>query len=209
MQARNDEVPTLPSKQELIVAAARKLFLEAGYGATSMDAIASQAGVSKRTVYSRFHKKELLFAAVMGDMCQQMGGPKPEDPVPEGAPEEVLKILGRHLLSGVLQSEALDLFRVVLAESVQFPELGEVFWNTGPERVKCLLSGYLAKLDRAGILSVPNPDLAALQFIGMVNWPYHTPLLFGIGKPPTDEELDRALVQAVAVFLGGLRRPLR
>ncbi|MBT7942379.1 MAG: TetR family transcriptional regulator, partial [Alphaproteobacteria bacterium] len=34
-----------PSKRELIVAAARKLFLESGFGSTSMDAIAAQAGV--------------------------------------------------------------------------------------------------------------------------------------------------------------------
>ncbi len=40
----------LPTKRELIAAAARKLFLEAGFGATSMDAIAAQAGVSKRRV---------------------------------------------------------------------------------------------------------------------------------------------------------------
>ena len=54
-----------PSKRDLIVEAARKLFLEAGYGTTSMDALAAKAGVSKPTIYSYFANKEALFGAVM------------------------------------------------------------------------------------------------------------------------------------------------
>ncbi len=48
-----------------IVEAATALFLDAGYGAVSMDAIARRAGVSKRSVYSYFSGKEALFGAVM------------------------------------------------------------------------------------------------------------------------------------------------
>ena len=60
-----------PSKQELIVSAARKLFLSASYDVISMDAIAAEAGVSKATVYSHFQNKEALFAGVMNKMCEE------------------------------------------------------------------------------------------------------------------------------------------
>ncbi len=195
----------LPSKRELIVAAARKLFLEAGYGATSMDAIAAEAGVSKRTVYSHFQNKESLFAAIMGDMCRIIGGSNPEEPIPDEEPEQVLKTLGLHILHSVLEPEALDVFRVVLAENATFPELGSAFWDAGPVVMKNYLAWYLTELDRRGVLSVPDADLAAFQFMGMIKWPCHIRLLFGAGKPPTKKELGIALDQAVSIFVNGLR----
>lgn len=45
--------------------AARELFATQGCELASVDAIAAQAGVSKRTVYDRFGDKETVFAAVV------------------------------------------------------------------------------------------------------------------------------------------------
>ncbi|MFQ5939957.1 MAG: TetR/AcrR family transcriptional regulator C-terminal domain-containing protein [Alphaproteobacteria bacterium] len=53
---------------------------------------------------------------------------------------------------------------------------------------------------------VPDPDLAALQFIGIVTGPYLLPRLLGVAAPPSEAELDQALEQAVSAFLNGLRR---
>jgi len=194
-----------PSKRELIVAAARKLFLGNGFGSTSMDAIAAEAGVSKRTVYSHFENKETLFAAIMGDMCEIVSGDNPDEPIPDKNPEEVLKALGLHILHSVMEPEALDVFRVVLAENATFPELGKAFWDAGPEMMKEYLATYLAELDRRGVLSVPDPDLAAFQFMGMIKWPYHIRLLFNAGDQPTQGELETALDQAVSVFVNGTK----
>jgi TetR/AcrR family transcriptional regulator of autoinduction and epiphytic fitness len=47
------------------VQAAVQEFRRLGYDATSMDAIAASAGVSKRTVYNHFPGKEDLFAAIL------------------------------------------------------------------------------------------------------------------------------------------------
>src|SRR5215218_5078029 len=43
--------------RRLIVDAARRLFLERGYGVTTMDAIAAEAGVAVSTVYAIFKNK--------------------------------------------------------------------------------------------------------------------------------------------------------
>src|ERR1700760_4464083 len=53
------------SKAESILAAAKRMFLEGGFGAVSMDQIAREAGVSKATVYAHFAGKEELFGAVI------------------------------------------------------------------------------------------------------------------------------------------------
>jgi len=202
--SEKSKAPT-PSKRELIVAAARKLFMETGFGSTSMDAIAAEAGVSKRTVYSHFENKETLFAAIMGDMCRIIGGADPDEPIPDENPEQVLKAVGLHILHSVMEPEALDVFRVVLAENATFPELGKAFWNAGPEVMKDYLAGYLTELNRRGVLSVPDPDMAAFQFMGMIKWPYHIRLLFGAGGLPTQDELEAALDQAVSVFVNGTK----
>ena len=62
-----DRIEALPnSKAESILAAAKRTFLAAGFGAVSMDTIAREAGVSKATVYAHFAGKEELFGAVIG-----------------------------------------------------------------------------------------------------------------------------------------------
>ncbi len=55
-----------------VLAAARKLFVAAGYGATSLQQIADEAGVAVQTIYATFGNKptilsELLDTAIAGD----------------------------------------------------------------------------------------------------------------------------------------------
>lgn len=195
-----------PGKRDLIVEAARKLFLGSGYGATSMDAIAAEAGVSKRTVYSHFQNKETLFGAIIGDMCSAMGGPNATALSTDQSPEQVLTAYGRQILKLVLNPEALAVFRVVLSESPQFPELSQLFCTAGPDPMCNFLSNYLTGLGKAGIVDVDDPDTAAKQFTNMVKGPYFTSLLFGVGSPPTREEAERSLEQAVSIFLKGIRK---
>src|SRR5258706_6008183 len=46
-----------------ILDVATALFLSDGFGATSIEAVAKRAGISKRTLYHRFNGKEMLFEA--------------------------------------------------------------------------------------------------------------------------------------------------
>ena len=50
--------------RRLIVDAARKLFLERGYVATTMDAIAKEAGVAVSTVYAIYKNKRAILRAI-------------------------------------------------------------------------------------------------------------------------------------------------
>lgn len=55
----------LSGKAEAVVAAAIDLFLKQGFRATSMEAIAREAGVAKPTLYSYFADKNAVFAAAV------------------------------------------------------------------------------------------------------------------------------------------------
>ena len=61
------EDPRITRSRALIMSAAARVFLLRGYPGTSVDDIAVEAGVSKRTVYNVFDDKEQLFRAIIGD----------------------------------------------------------------------------------------------------------------------------------------------
>ena len=57
--------PRVVRSRRKVIEAATELFLRDGYVATTMDAIAAAAGVSKRTVYNNFDDKDALFTEVV------------------------------------------------------------------------------------------------------------------------------------------------
>ncbi|HCR79885.1 MAG TPA: TetR family transcriptional regulator, partial [Alcanivorax sp.] len=61
--------PKDPAKREAILDAAKALFIAQGFAGTSMDAVATEAGASKLTVYSHLSDKATLFAAAVEAKC--------------------------------------------------------------------------------------------------------------------------------------------
>jgi AcrR family transcriptional regulator len=57
--------------RRLIVDAASRLFLERGYGLTTMEAIAAEAGVSVRTVYAIFKNKRAFLREIRSALLDQ------------------------------------------------------------------------------------------------------------------------------------------
>lgn len=58
-------------KREAILKGAEDVFLSMGYKDASMDAIASEAGISKKTVYNHFQSKENLFEAIVDNLLEE------------------------------------------------------------------------------------------------------------------------------------------
>ncbi len=56
-----------------IHAAARELFAKKGFAATTMDDIASRAGVAKGAVYHHFGSKEEIFERVLDGVFLEVG----------------------------------------------------------------------------------------------------------------------------------------
>jgi AcrR family transcriptional regulator len=192
-------------KRAAIVEAACALFLENGYGATSMDQITAEAAVSKRTVYSHFDGKEALFEGVMNGLCIRLAGGCPLGDTWDGPPEEILTIAGRWLLTLITRPEAVALDRVVTGESARFPRLGEVFFRMGPGRMIEQFAGYLATQHTAGTLAAPDPHTAATRLLEMIRGPIHMPLLLGLRQTPDDAEIERSVDEAVRLFIAAHR----
>jgi AcrR family transcriptional regulator len=60
----------VPTRRDEIVDAAIPIFLRFGYKKASMDAVAAAANLSRQTVYLHFPGKEVLFRAVVDELCQ-------------------------------------------------------------------------------------------------------------------------------------------
>lgn len=58
--------------REAVLRAARQLFAEQGYAATSLNAIAARAGVSKGALFHHFTSKEDLFLVIWRDLQMEM-----------------------------------------------------------------------------------------------------------------------------------------
>jgi TetR/AcrR family transcriptional repressor of mexJK operon len=188
-------------KRQMVLAAASELFMQQGYGATSMDAIARAAGVSKATMYAHFASKDLLFATIVNEACRDnmvVG-----DFLPDEAPdlEAALTDLGGRMLRFLLEERALAIHRVVIAESVRFPELGRAFYDNGPRLFRDMFGGWLLRQQAAGRLLVPDAAVAAEQFVGLLRTGLHTRATLGLAPPPTQNEIDATVTAAVSTFL--------
>ena len=127
-----------PSKRAAIESAALALFLRDGYARTSVDAVAREAGVSKRTVYDYYGDKQRLFLDVI---ARTQAGHEDhfrellDATLPADAPdlEAALVAFGRAFASGVAQTPDRNaMVRLLVAEAAHFPELLER-WR-GPAR---------------------------------------------------------------------------
>jgi TetR/AcrR family transcriptional repressor of mexJK operon len=191
----------LSGKAESILAAAQRTFLASGFGAVSMDAIAREAGASKATLYAYFSSKEELFGAVVareGERYFRGFSARGLDPL---AVETSLTEIAQRFLDLVLSPDAIAVNRITIAEAARFPQLGEVFWRAGPERTRAQIEEFLRHADAAGTLAVPNPRLAAEQFIALLRGDIHQRQLLRVDSTVDQVERAAAADAAVATFL--------
>jgi AcrR family transcriptional regulator len=189
---------------ETILDAATELFLAEGYGATSIEAVAERARVSKRTFYHRFPDKRALFTAVLHRIT---GSLRPPGGVPlfEGNTlEEVLGRLARLMVRAAVAPAALSVHRLIVSESRRFPELAAALVDEGSTSE--VMKGIAAHLEADAAFhggSIPA-EFAASQFMQlMVAVPQRRAL--GLGVPMTIEELDAWALASVDLFLNGCR----
>jgi len=217
ISAANDRPTTADSgagrrgaaKRRAVLDAAGALFLEGGYGATSMDAVAERAGVAKQTLYNHFGSKEALFAAICGELCDRLLGELPSVVVPAGAAEapleEVLLGLARRHSEVILTPASLALHRILVAESPRFPELGPATWAAGGIPALDTLAHFLAERERRGELALDDPHLAAERFYGAITGCLQVRALLNVEPRPAPGGLERRLRGCVAAFVAGHR----
>ncbi|RVT82009.1 TetR/AcrR family transcriptional regulator [Rhodobacteraceae bacterium CCMM004] len=188
-------------KFDQVVDGARQVFMTDGYEGASVDTIAKAAGVSKATLYSYFSDKRLLFMEVAQRECAVQANRAIDRIEEDGSPREVLCEAAGHMVRFFLSHFGRQVYRICVAESDRFPEIGQKFYESGPMVVRTMLMEYLSEAVDRGELAIDDIELAADQFPELCKASLHIPLVLGIKSEFTDAEIDRVISGAVDMFL--------
>jgi AcrR family transcriptional regulator len=193
------------AKRRQIVEGARAVFLAQGFDAASMADIAREAGVSKGTLYVYFKNKEELFAEIVKLECSSHAeGTFELDPNDHDV-ERVLTQLGINYVRFLCTMEKAASLRIVIAIAERKPEIGKVFYETGPAFGIARLRSYLEAQVKAGILNIEDCEIVACQFLDSCQSTLFKPVLFKFGAPPNADDVRRVVNIAVRAFLAAYR----
>jgi AcrR family transcriptional regulator len=176
-----------------------------------VDTIARAAGVSKATLYSYFSDKRLLFMEVARCECGKQAAEAVELIDMTASPEKVLTEAATRMLTFSLSDFGMRVFRICVAESDRFPELGRQFYESGPALVRERLTKYLSCASERGQLRIEDMSLAANQFMELCKADLFHRVVFGIRDVCTEEDRARVIKGAVDMFLAryGVDQPDR
>ena len=186
-------------KRETILSIARQVFLEEGYAAASMSTIAARVGGSKGTLYNYFRSKAELFVAVIQNQCE-INQAEIFD-MPHSDLRTYLTQLAGRVARLMLSEEVISMHRIVVAEAVRFPEIGEALYEAGPKRGKARMIAYFNQAIAEGRLKPCDPGRAAEQALELTLAGLYRRRLWNVGPPPTEAEIDANVKAAIDIFM--------
>lgn len=183
--------------------AALTTFLQHGYEMTTIDQIANELGMSKRTVYALYKDKAALFkAAVLRAIerysvsCDEL-----EALITDDLRESLTAIARRHI-ANISTDDSLKLQRILNAQAYRFPELGDAAFRHGTGKTIDLLSRLFRKHAATGEIDVADPDRMAVVFLSFV---VGIPARLMIrGTIPSQEEIEDRMQFAIDLLFKGI-----
>lgn len=210
--ARRARRPSGQSSADAILIGAKRLFLAEGYDGVNLERIAEAAGVSRQTVYNQFGSKEAVFRSMIefhwasinrDDTFSQL--PKSHQSkarTPEN-PRAILKRLADAIFRFVTDTDQIAFTRLVISESRRLPWIGQEFYRLGKQPLLRAFVGCIETMIEDRQLSCPNPELAAHQFLGLIQEFIIWPRVMAIGPAILDLPPDKVVIEeAIQMFLG-------
>jgi TetR/AcrR family transcriptional repressor of mexJK operon len=186
-------------RERRILEAALKVFAEMGYSGATMDAVATEAGLTKPTLYSYFPSKESLFQGMMLGKRDRMLDVF-EHPSPEGMVQD-LHTFAWDYADTVMRPDMLSLARLIIGEVQRFPEIGRAYQASGPDHLLRGIMRYLDGQRDAGRLDFDDAELAAQDLWGLILSAPRTQALYMPDSPPDRATLARYIDNGLRVFL--------
>lgn len=204
--------PRARAKRDQIRAAAQKLFLERGFAGVSTDAISSEAGVSKETLYNYFPNKEKLLTDCLEHLITTSST---DEPLTAGSSPPIdnrddlrnaLLGLAHGLITSLMQPDYLALVRVIITETPRLPQLGNLFCSAVPETAFRSVTDLLTKAQEQGVTRVADAEAASRMFVGpLLTYVLIDGLLVGDG--PIHQPSPNKLESIVDLYLQAITTP--
>lgn len=186
-------------KREQIIKAATREFLKQGFQNCSMDTIAHNAEVSKRTVYNHFNSKEELFVSILAHLSEGDHPVFDQDFSSDQSIEDQLLEIAR-IEVDILQSKDVQQYaRILLGELIRSDDMVQLFESKRPS----CHAGFIIWLEKTiaeGKLAVADSELASEQFFGLLKTHAFWPTLFNKQLLDTESK-EQAARSTVTMFL--------
>jgi TetR/AcrR family transcriptional repressor of mexJK operon len=192
-------------RHEELLNIALDIFLERGFEQATMEEIAIQVGMSKRTVYARYEDKGALFKAAVRRAIERTTMPREAlEAVATDDLEETLAAIARLRIVNVARPVATKLQRILSAQSYRFPELFNAAFEEGAGPTIRFLTDLFERFSKQGEINVTEPQRAAAAFLSLaVGGPAR---IIVSGNKLDDTEIEKHIRFAVGLFLVGIRR---
>lgn len=179
-------------------------FLERGFEQATIEAIAADMSMTKRTVYARYPSKTDLFhAAVQRGIESYAPSQDRIAAICADTIEQTLVNIAKLRVELIQTSNGMKLQRVINTESFRFPEIFTMYYKLAIRPTVRYLADLLQRETDAGRLAIDDPRMAARVFMSMV---VGGPARFIISGFTLDEdELDTRILFSVRLFLSGAR----
>lgn len=203
--ASRAEDPRVKRSRAAAMEAATSLFLKNGYTATTMDEVAEQAGLTKRTLYNNYADKEALFTEAVRDViafAEQFASGLDADFFDTVAadPATTLNDLARRLALAIMRPPVIALRRLLISEAGAFPHLAREYFDRAPGTVLDVLTAGFGRIQDADRFRIDDPRLAAEQFAYLVvGAPLDRAIL--VGTIPPKQEVIATAEAGVSTFL--------
>ena len=191
-----------PAKRQQIIDGARRVFIDMGFDAASMNDITREAGVSKGTIYVYFANKEELFEALIDEERCAIFNDLYQALEQAGDVRETLIRFGVALVTKITSEKVTRAQRTVIGICERIPELGARFYERGPKYGHEKLMAFLNIAVERGHLAIADVELAAYQLTELSLAGIYRQRLFGYRtEPPSAEEISKTVSAGVDVFL--------
>ena len=200
MQIPQEAAEVLPTR-ERILAGARKIFLDGMPEHATMDAVAHEAGMSKKTIYREFKSQVELLGALLIENVADMGrfpAPEPGDDIEV----ELYGVLVR-MVSHFTNPRSMSLMRLIVSEVRRYPELMNASKPKGFPRE--ILANWLSAPAVRAQYAIEDPDEASAMLFGMVMQDSGFRLMVDSNATMPPHQIETRARRAVQIFLRGVR----
>ncbi len=175
-------------------------FVSHGYRGATLSGIAAAAEVSTATLHKYFATKRDAFGGVIARFWDKDLDTGEVDDVPSDLVNG-LTAIGMAYARLNLDPSMVPLVRVIIAESIEHPELGEELYERGKKPYLTRLEAFVREHVRKENLRITKVDLAVRQFLGMINDVVFWPRLLIADLEVSDAQAEEIVEQAVDTFL--------
>ena len=179
-------------------------FLEKGFEPATIEAIAADVSMTKRTVYARYPDKASLFRAAVRRGVERYAVSRETIEARRGTDlETTLVNIAKLRIELIATPEGMKLQRIINTESYRFPDIFNTYYEIATLPTVRFLADLLRAETAAGNLAIDDPLMAANVFMSMV---VSGPARFiTSGNPLMQQDVDNRVVFAVRLFLQGAR----